>query len=124
MTVSEIMSALAEHVEQLEADNKRLMARVAELEGRRLQYGQLDSLPDVLTAQEIAKFLRIHRDTVYEMFRVGKIPSFGGGAQGKSLRCMKQDFIDWLSSQRAGRPVETEAVPIHVVKGQRRKKVV
>ena len=68
MTVSEIMSALAEHVEQLEADNKRLMARVAELEGRRLQYGQLDSLPDVfLCANDF-----VAGDAMRALFLIGK----------------------------------------------------
>jgi hypothetical protein len=57
------------------------------------------------------------------MFKAGKIKSFGGGANGKSIRCMKVDFIDWLDSERAGggsRAQEEEyTIPDKITKGRR-----
>jgi excisionase family DNA binding protein len=35
----------------------------------------LDELPDVLTAPEVARILRLGRNTVYEYLRTGAIPS-------------------------------------------------
>lgn len=36
---------------------------------------RFDDLPDVLTAGEVAKVLRLGRNTVYECLRAGTIPS-------------------------------------------------
>lgn len=89
----------------------------------------LADLPDVITAKEIAAFLRINQNTVYEMFKAGKIKSFGGGANGKSIRCMKTDFIEWLDrertqAQQGKSSQENYEMPTLITKGARRMQIV
>ena len=61
----------------------------------------LRSLPDVLTANDIAKYMSISRSTVYELFRInedyGGIPNF---SVGNSRRAMKSDFLDWIEKRK------------------------
>lgn len=60
-----------------------------------------DCLPDQLTAQHIADYLGISRDTVYNLFNVK--PDFGGIKNysiGTSRRADKEDFFDWLEQQK------------------------
>ena len=97
-----LLEKAAELVRKQAEENEALKAREAEREAARRKWGMLADLPDVITAKEIAAFLRVNPGTVYEMFKAGKIKSFGGGANGKSIRCMKVDFIDWLDRERDG----------------------
>lgn len=122
-----LLEQAAELVRQQEAENEALRQREAEREAARRKYGALADLPDVITAKEIAAFMRVSQCTVYEMFKAGKIKSFGGGANGKSIRCMKTDFIAWLEAERnqaeAQREAEASAVPMTIKKGARRLKL-
>ena len=123
--LAELLERAADLVRKQEEENEALRRKEQEHEQARQQYGMLADLPDVLTAKEVAAFLRIHPNTVYEMAKAGKIKSFGGGANGKSIRFMKSDFIDWLNSEReqsthgAGEPERT--VPRIIPKGVRRR---
>lgn len=60
----------------------------------------MEKLPAILTAQEIAEFLRIGRKRVYELMSVkpqhGGIPAF---SVGRSRRVEKREFKKWLESQ-------------------------
>lgn len=62
----------------------------------------MNNLPHILTAQDIADFLRIGRKRVYELMDLspdlGGIPSF---YVGRSRRVEKADFIRWLESKKA-----------------------
>ena len=58
MTLTEIMAELSAHVEQVEAENRELHAELKAIEDARRKHGQLADMPDVLTAQEIAAYLR------------------------------------------------------------------
>ena len=121
-----LLEKAAELVRQQAEENQALRAREAEREAARQKWGALADLPDVLTAKEIAGFLRINPTTVYEMFKAGKIKSFGGGANGKSIRCMKADFIDWLENERnraPGQPREEYTIPDRIRRGRRLKVV-
>jgi hypothetical protein len=61
----------------------------------------IEELPQVLTAQHIADYLTLARNTVYELFKLppdrGGIPNFN---VGKSRRVVKSDFIGWIQAQR------------------------
>lgn len=62
----------------------------------------LEELPQVLTAQHIADYLILARNTVYDLYKLppdrGGIPNF---QVGKSRRVMKTDFIGWINKQRS-----------------------
>lgn len=61
----------------------------------------MEGLPEILTADLIAKYLGISRRRVYELMRLsperGGIPGFSIGA---SKRVDKLDFIEWIESQK------------------------
>ena len=61
-----------------------------------------DDLPDILTAQHIASYLKISRRRVYELFQLkpefGGIPNFEIGA---SKRVDMLDFFNWIEAQKA-----------------------
>lgn len=60
---------------------------------------RLESMSDILTAQNIADYLHISRRRVYELFQLhpseGGIPNFDIGL---SKRVDKHDFIVWIES--------------------------
>jgi len=62
---------------------------------------ELDNLPHILTAQDIASHLRIGRKRVYELMQTspkhGGIPSF---SVGKSVRVEKRDFVKWIETRK------------------------
>lgn len=61
---------------------------------------QIENMPDILTAQNIADYLGISRRRVYELFQMkpehGGIPNFDIGF---SKRVRKQDFIEWIDQR-------------------------
>ena len=124
-----LLEQAAELVRRQAEENEALRLKEQEYEQARRKYGTLADLPDVITAKEIAAFLRINQNTVYEMFKAGKIKSFGGGANGKSIRCMKVDFIEWLDRERNQTHEEShretyEIPTMKITKGERRLKVI
>jgi hypothetical protein len=69
------------------------------LQGNNSADNSFESLPEILTALDIAKYLHISRRRVYELFQIdpaaGGIPNFDIGF---SKRVDKQDFIAWINS--------------------------
>lgn len=63
----------------------------------------MGSLPEILTAQDIADYLRISRRRVYELFQLqpgaGGIPNF---SVGRSKRVVREDFGAWIDRQIGG----------------------
>lgn len=61
----------------------------------------MNKLPEILTAQNIADYLRISRRRVYELMQLdikkGGLPGFSIGA---SKRVDKEDFFQWLEEQK------------------------
>lgn len=61
----------------------------------------MNDLPRVLTAQDIADYLRVGRKRVYELMSIkpqaGGIPSF---SVGRSRRVEKREFEKWLDRQK------------------------
>jgi len=52
------------------------------------------SLPDVLTVEEAAAFLRVNRKTFYEAVRLGSVP--GVIRLGRVIRISKSALISWV----------------------------
>jgi len=65
----------------------------------------MGALPEILTAQDIADYLHISRNTVYEYFKIN--PEYGGIpciSIGTSRRVDKEDFRDWIKNQKRWPP--------------------
>ncbi len=62
---------------------------------------KIDELPEIITAQHIAKYLEISRRRVYELFQItpkaGGIPNF---EIGLSKRVEKKDFLRWIEARK------------------------
>lgn len=61
---------------------------------------RLDELPEIITAQHIADYLRISRRRVYELFKIH--PDHGGILNfdiGFSKRVKKEDLIKWIDGK-------------------------
>ena len=52
------------------------------------------ALPDVLTVEEAASFLRVNRKTFYEAVRLGSVP--GVIRLGRAIRISKAALISWV----------------------------
>lgn len=52
--------------------------------------------PAVLTAEEVARLLRINKKTVYAAFRQGEIP--GGRRIGGTIRFSRKRVLEWLAT--------------------------
>ena len=55
--------------------------------------GELERRPTIMTLEEVAKYLRVHKSTVYRMAREGTIPSTKVANQ---WRFKKASIDDWL----------------------------
>ena len=55
-----------------------------------------ETRPTIMTLDEVAKYLRIHKSTVYRMTKEGKIPAIKIGNQ---WRFKKNKIDEWLGKQ-------------------------
>lgn len=56
-----------------------------------------DARPTIMTVSELAKYLRLHEQTVYKMVKEGRLPAYKVGNRWR----FKKETIDvWLRSQR------------------------
>ena len=53
-------------------------------------------LPEVMTADEVAKFLRVNVKTVYEAVKAGQLP---GRRVGKRVVFWRDALLEWLRSK-------------------------
>lgn len=70
----------------------------------------LESMPDILTARDIAEYLHISRRRVYELFQLH--PSQGGITNfdiGNSKRVDKDDFIAWVKALKLQKQTKKSA---------------
>lgn len=51
--------------------------------------------PKVMTAEEVAKLLRVNKKTVYAAFKQGEIP--GGRRIGGTIRFSRERVLQWLA---------------------------
>ncbi len=65
------------------------------------KHSSIETLPDILTAQQISEYLGISRRRVYELFQTkpdyGGIPNF---AIGPSKRVEKSDLLAWIDRRK------------------------
>lgn len=101
-SLSELIFEISKYVALVEEERDRLKSHINRLESQDKNQQMLDSLPDVLVAQDIANFLHIGRNKAYEWLKKpvseGGIKSFHNG---RSVRCLKADFVVWLDEQKA-----------------------
>lgn len=59
----------------------------------------INNLPPVLTPMDVAEFLKISRNTAYQVVHSRGFPSF---KVGKQYRVSSDKFLSWLNSQSNG----------------------
>jgi predicted DNA-binding transcriptional regulator AlpA len=64
-------------------------------ENNHLDTEESDALPDILNAEDIARYLKISRRRVYEIMKQHDFPLV---PLGVSKRVLKEDFFKWLHS--------------------------
>lgn len=53
--------------------------------------------PEVMTVIEVAEYLGLHKDTIYQMVAAGTLPVFRPmRRQGRNLRFLREDVRAWL----------------------------
>ncbi len=60
----------------------------------------LTGLPTFLTVDELAKLLRVNRNTAYEAIQRGEIP--GVNRIGRKIRICRSTVVEWLRGQGRG----------------------
>ncbi|MFA5867774.1 MAG: helix-turn-helix domain-containing protein [Actinomycetota bacterium] len=64
--------------------------------------------PTIMTVNELAKYLRLHEQTVYKMAKDGRLPAYKVGNRWR----FKKDMIDsWLRDQRGADLLEPVGLP-------------
>lgn len=57
-----------------------------------------EEVPEVMTVEEAAAFLKVSEQTIYSLCKIGQIPS---AKVGNQLRVLKQSLMDLLSNKPA-----------------------
>lgn len=61
-----------------------------------------DRRPTIMTVDELAKYLRMHKQTIYRMAIEGRLPAYRVGNRWR----FKKEFIDsWLAEQKHSRKI-------------------
>ena len=55
----------------------------------------IESLPEYLTAEEIARHLRVGKSSIYELIKIEKLPAV---TIGRCRRVSKRDYVDFLNN--------------------------
>jgi len=56
-----------------------------------------ETRPTIMTLDEVAKFLRLHKSTVYRMAREGRLP---GNKVAGQWRFKKERLVEWFEKQQ------------------------
>lgn len=54
-------------------------------------------MPEIMTLQQVAEYLKFSKDKVYQMANAGKIPAI---KIGKQWRFDHSDLIEWLTNHK------------------------
>ena len=125
--LAESLRPFVDKVAALEQENAVLRGKLAEIKAAQKAHGALATLPDVLSVQEVASFLRVKPQRVREMCRSGILPPvLGGGSCGSTIRIWKRDleaYIDGRDARRLENDTgETNVVPMVITNSRRKKK--
>lgn len=63
----------------------------------------IEERPTIMTVSELAKYLRLHEQTVYKMAKEGRVPAY---KVGNRWRFKKDTIDDWLREQRDDNKLE------------------
>lgn len=66
-------------------------------------------LPEIMTIEEVAEYLRVSERTVYDWAQKGEIPS---GKLGTAWRFKRQDIEQWIDHHLAGEKKKSDLVPL------------
>ncbi len=55
-----------------------------------------ETRPTIMTLDEVARYLRLHKSTVYRMAREGRLP---GNKVAGQRRFKKERLVDWFEKQ-------------------------
>jgi excisionase family DNA binding protein len=64
----------------------------------------VDQAPEIMTATEVAAYLKVHRLTVYRLVRSRGLPYFRVGWE---IRFRRADIDEWITKQEKGRRVKS-----------------
>ena len=56
-----------------------------------------ETRPTIMTLDEVARFLRLHKSTVYRMAREGRLP---GNKVAGQWRFKKERLVEWFEKQQ------------------------
>lgn len=56
---------------------------------------------EILTVEDLSKFLRVPKSTVYKLARIGELPA---SKIGKHWRFLRRDIHEWMRSRSASIP--------------------
>jgi excisionase family DNA binding protein len=81
---------------------------------------KMEAAPKVLTVNELAEYLRVHRSTIYRLLKKGQLPGF---KIGSDWRFNVEVIDEWRLKQGAGfleEEASIEPMPVHHAQSQRR----
>jgi excisionase family DNA binding protein len=55
----------------------------------------------LLTIDQVAEYLNVHRDTVYNLVRSGRLPAMQLGGRKASWRITEEDLLEFVASAKA-----------------------
>ena len=59
-----------------------------------------EALPQVMTTEEVAAYLSVTRQTVYEMVARGELEANTDRRKGRPLRIWAESVVDWARGKR------------------------
>ena len=92
--------------ESMPAAISRIERELSRLRGEVLKLRQDDSPDDLLDVNEAAKYLNLAKQTLYIKVSKREIPHI---KQGKKLRFLKSDLLEWLKQGRKATRTEIQA---------------
>ncbi|MFS1511850.1 helix-turn-helix domain-containing protein [Chengkuizengella sp. SCS-71B] len=106
-SINELVTNVLENVEKNGVNKSEKLLPSKQKEEQHLKEyenkedNHIDELPEILTAQDIANYLKISRRRVYGLYQLnpeqGGIPNF---SIGNSHRVVKEDFLDWIKEKK------------------------
>ena len=63
----------------------------------------------LLTIDQVAEYMGVHRDTVYTLIRSGRLPALQLGGRKAGWRITEDDVLDFISQQKAIAATETRS---------------
>lgn len=124
MRIEEIIQELTDYLKKQNDRIEELESDISKWRSEETGLGKLEQMPDVLTAEEIAKLMRASVGTVYRAISEGRLKAFRAGASGKAYRAWKEDVLEYIREQAVEAPGTKYAADMKlkiIEKGKHRK---